>query len=164
MHIRGWRHRMDETRQILLTEFERVMGPLGMQIVELSVYKGKSGLNIRVVIYSEGGVTLNDCERATRIFNDILTILEPIDENNYTLQVSSPGIDRVFKDEKEYNIFTTRHVKIVVDESFQYGEGGVIRGVLKGLNGDSVLLVSHDDPEREISIPISSIKKTQLDG
>ena len=155
---------MDETRQILLTEFERVMDPLGIQIVKLSVYKGKSGLNIRVVIYREGGVTLDDCERATRIFNDILTILEPIDENNYTLQVSSPGIDRVFKDEKEYNIFTTAHVKIVVDESFRYGEGGVIRGVLKGLNGDSVVIVPHNDLERELTIPISSIKKTQLDG
>lgn len=155
---------MDDTRQILLKEFERVVEPLGIQIVELSVYAGKSGLNIQVIIYREGGVTLDDCERVTRIFNDMLTILEPIDENNYTLQVSSPGIDRVLKDEKEYNIFTTRHVKIVVDESFQYGEGGVIRGVLKGLHGDSVVLVPHNGLERELTIPISSIKKTQLDG
>jgi ribosome maturation factor RimP len=155
---------MDEIRRILLNEFERLMEPLGIHIVQLSVYRGKGGLNIRVVIYREGGVTLDDCERATRMFNDTLTILEPIDENNYTLQVSSPGIDRVFKDEKEYDIFIARHVKIIVDESYHYGEGGVIRGVLKGLVGDNVLLSPHQEPERELRIPIGSIKKTQLDG
>jgi ribosome maturation factor RimP len=155
---------MDDTRQILLTDFERVVDPLGMQIVQLSVYTGKNGLNIQVIINRKGGVTLDDCEKVTRIFNDILTIVEPIDENNYTLQVSSPGIDRVFKDKKEYNIFISAHVKIVVDESFQYGEGGVIRGVLKGMNGDSVMLIPHNEPNRELTIPISSIKKTQLDG
>ena len=109
---------MDEARQILISEFERVLDPLGIQIVQLSTYRAKNGLNIQVVIYKEGGVTLNDCERVTRIFNDILSILEPIDENNYTLQVSSPGIDRVFKDKKEYNIFTSAHVKIIVDEPY----------------------------------------------
>ena len=155
---------MDESRHILLEEFERVVHPLGIQIVQLSVHTGKSGLDIGVVIHKEGGVSLDDCERVTRIFNDILTILEPIDENNYTLQVSSPGIDRVFKDKKEFNIFASAHVKIVVDESFQYAKGGVIRGVLKGLKGDSVLLVPLNETNRELSIPISSIKKTQLDG
>jgi ribosome maturation factor RimP len=154
---------MDETHQILLNEFERVVEPLGIQIVQLSAYTGKSGMNIRVVIHRNGGVTLDDCERVTRIFNDILTILEPIDENNYTLQVSSPGIDRVFKDEKEYNIFASAHVKIVFDETSPYGEGGVIRGVLKGLKGDSVVLVPHNEPKRELSIPLNSIRKTQLD-
>lgn len=155
---------MDDTRQILLKEFERAVEPLGIQIVELSVYVGKSGLNIQVIIYREGGVTLDDCERVTRNYNDILNILKPIDENNYTLQVSSPGIDRVFKDEKEYNIFASRHVKIIVDEAFQHSEGGMIRGVLKGLDGDRVVLVPHSDTGGQLTIPIGSIRKTQLDG
>ena len=155
---------MDETRKVLVNEFERVLDPLGIQIVQLSVFKGKRSLNIQVVIHREGGVSLDDCEHVTRIFNDILTILEPIDENNYTLQVSSPGIDRVFKDEKEYNIFASAHVKIVVDESFQYAKGGVIRGVLGGLSGNKIKLFPHDEPGRELEIPISSIRKTQLDG
>jgi ribosome maturation factor RimP len=155
---------MDETRKILMDEFERVLDPLCMHIVQLSVYTGKRGLNIRVVIHKEGGVTLDDCEQVTRIFNDILTILEPIDENNYTLQVSSPGIDRVFKNEKEYDIFKSAHVKIIVDESVQYGEGGVIRGVLKGLKGGRVILLPEHKHDGELTIPLSSIKKTQLDG
>jgi ribosome maturation factor RimP len=155
---------MEDTRKILLDEFERVLDPLSIHIVQLSVYTGKRGLNIRVVIHREGGITLDDCEQVTRIFNDILTILEPIDENNYTLQVSSPGIDRVFRSEKEYNIFRSAHVKIIVDESFQNAEGGVIRGVLKELDGGCVILVPDTKPEKELSIPLSSIKKAQLDG
>jgi ribosome maturation factor RimP len=154
---------MDDTRHILLEEFERAVEPLGIQIVELSVYEGKSGLNIRVIIYREGGITLNDCERVTRIYNDILTILEPIDENNYTLEVSSPGIDRVFKDKKEYNIFASQHVKIIVDKTFQPSEGGVVRGILKGLDDDRVVLVPNSDPNGQLTIPIDSIRKTQLE-
>ena len=155
---------MNETRQILLDELERVVEPLGIQIVELSVYFGKNGLNIRAVVYREGGITINDCERVTRLYNDRLAILEPIDENNYTLEVSSPGIDRVFKDRKEYDIFVSRHVKIIVDKSFEGSEGGVLRGTLKGLEGDSVMIIPHIDPHGQISIPIDSIRKTQLDG
>ena len=155
---------MNETRRILLDELEQVVEPLGIQIVELSVYFGKNGLNIRTVVYREGGVTINDCERVTRLYNDRLAILEPIDENNYTLQVSSPGIDRIFKDQKEYNIFASRHVKIIVDESVEGSEGGVIRGILKGLEGDCVVIIPHGNPHGQTAIPIGSIRKAQLDG
>jgi ribosome maturation factor RimP len=155
---------LGEIRSILLEELERITEPLGMHVVELSVFRGKSGLNIRAVIYREGGVTLDDCERVTKLYNDRLTILEPIDENNYTLQVSSPGIYRVFKDIKEYTIFRSRHVKMVVDEPFEESDGGVLRGFLGDLKNDRVALVPDGDPGKTLSISLGSIRKIQLDG
>jgi len=154
---------MEEIHNTLLKELELVVEPLGIQVVELSVYHGKSGLNIRAVIFRGGGVTLGDCERVTRLYNDRLTILEPIDENNYTLQISSPGVDRIFKDRKEYNIFKSRHVKIMVDNRVEGSEGGVIRGVLEGLEDDRVKLLPDFDPDKPIKIPLESIRKTRLD-
>jgi ribosome maturation factor RimP len=155
---------MEELRSILLRELDLVVRPLGLQVVELSVYRGKSGLNIRAVVYREGGVTLDDCERVTRLFNDRLTILEPIDENNYTLQVSSPGIERVFKDLKEYDIFRSRYVKMVVDSSIEESEGGVIKGILEGLDHDHVKLRTDGKPEKLLRIPLESIRKVRLNG
>ena len=155
---------MEELRSILLRELELVVSPLGLQVVELSVYRGKSGINIRTVVYRGGGVTLDDCERVTRLYNDRLTILEPIDENNYTLQVSSPGIDRVFKDVKEYDIFRSRHVKMVVDPSIEGSEGGVIQGILEGLDNDQVQLRTDEEPQKLLRIPLDSVRKARLNG
>jgi ribosome maturation factor RimP len=155
---------MDEIRDVLLKELEGIADSLDLHVVELTVFAGKRGLNIRAVLYREGGTTIQDCERATRLFNDRITILEPIDENNYTLQVSSPGLDRVFKDVKEYNIFQSRHVKIILRSPIEGSEGNVIRGVLAGLEGERVTLETEGDPTKSISIPMNLIKKTQLDG
>ena len=154
----------EDTREILVRELECILEPLGMQLVELSVYAGKRGLNIRAVVYKHGGVTLEDCERVNRLYNDRITILEPIDENNYTLQVSSPGIDRVFKDKKEYTIFRMRHVTMVVDEEIDGSEGGVVRGVLEGLENDHVVLVPDGDENKRVRISLESVRKTRLDG
>jgi len=151
-------------RSILLRELELIVEPLGLKVVELSVHRGKSGLNIYAVVYREGGVTLGDCERVTRLYNDRLTILEPIDENNYTLQVSSPGTERVFKDVKEYDLFRSRHVTMVVDSSIEGSEGGVISGILEGLEKGHVILRTEGKAGTKIVIPMESVRKTRLSG
>jgi ribosome maturation factor RimP len=137
---------------------------LGVSVVELAVHWAKNGLNIRVVLDKEGGITIGDCERITRLYNDRLTILEPIEENNYTLQVTSPGIDRVFKDKKEYTIFKSRDVRIQLKGPMVGGESTTMRGKLEGLQDDTVILSTGSKPEQTVTIPLQNIRKTQLDG
>jgi ribosome maturation factor RimP len=155
---------MDTTEDILLDELTKITQPLGISVVELAVNWGKNGLNIRVIVEKASRITIGDCERITRLYNDRLTILESIEENNYTLQVTSPGIDRVFKDKAEYTIFKSRDVRIQLNRPIESGGKTTIRGKLEGLQDDIVLLSTGSKPKQTIMIPLNNIRKTQLDG
>ncbi len=79
---------------------ENIADPLGIEIVDVEWNDKQTALT--VYIETEGGVDLNSCEK----FHN--AIMEPIDELNptydkpYTLNVSSPGLDRPFKTERDF--------------------------------------------------------------
>ena len=69
---------------------------LGLEVLEVLYEKKFDGMNLTVVIDKEGGVSINDCEALHRAIDEPLDKLDPI-EGSYTLNVSSPGIDRPLK-------------------------------------------------------------------
>ncbi len=150
--------RLDAT---LLSELEKIIGPLNISVVELVTAGGRGGLQIKVVIDKGGGVSLNDCERVTKLFNERLSILSPIDIEDYTLEVSSPGTQRVFKNKKEYNLFKGRRVKITLDKSVEQTGTAVIDGILEGMEDGNVALTIGG---KTLSIPLDNIRKTKLNG
>lgn len=74
---------------------------LGLHVLEVTYEKRFDGMNLTVVIDKEGGVTIDDCERMHNAISDPLDELDPI-ENSYTLNVSSPGLDRPLKLDWDY--------------------------------------------------------------
>ena len=149
-------------QDILMKELIKLSEPMGVDIVELSAKRGKYGLNILVVIYKDGGVTIRDCEKLSQLYNDRLAILKPIEEENYTLQVSSPGLYREFKNKKEYSLFQTRKVKVIVKKPYaeQY-RSGIVEGILERIKDNTVIL---DIDGEKIAIPFTEISKTKLNG
>jgi len=153
---------MEYYKDILIGEAEKITKPQNVKIIELSANRTKGGLNIKLVIDKEGGVTIGDCERITKLLNDRLAILKPIDENNYYLQVSSPGLDRVFKDLKEYTQFRGRKVKVILSESLnEVYKDKVLKGILQGIKDQNVRL---EVDGSILEIPLKIITKTKLDG
>ncbi len=150
--------RLDAT---LLSELEKITGPLNISVVELITAGGRGGLQIKVVIDKGGGVSLNDCERVTRLFNERLSILSQIDIEDYTLEVSSPGTKRIFKNRKEYNLFKGRRVKVILEKPVEKGGPAVIHGILEGMKNDNIVLTVDGKP---FSIPLANIHKTKLNG
>ncbi len=73
----------------------------GLEVVEVLYEKKYSGMNLTIVIDKEDGVTIDDCEKLHRAIDAPLDELDPIDES-YILNVSSPGIDRPLKTERDY--------------------------------------------------------------
>ena len=148
--------------EILNDEFEKITRTLSLTVVELGVKRGPSGLNIIAVIDKEGGVTVSDCEKVTRLLNERISILHPEEIDNYTLQVSSPGTSRVFKDKKEYELFKSRDVRVVLLEPLDKKHiTTIIEGKLIGLKDDIVTL----EVEGELmKIPFKKIGKTKLNG
>lgn len=74
---------------------------MGLEVVEVTYKKCYDGMNLTVVIDKDGGVTIDDCERLHRAIDQPLDELDPID-CAYTLNVSSPGIDRPLTLPRDY--------------------------------------------------------------
>lgn len=73
----------------------------GLEVLEVLYEKKYDGMNLTVVIDKDGGVTIDDCEKLHRAIDAPLDELDPID-TAYILNVSSPGIDRPLKTERDF--------------------------------------------------------------
>ena len=81
----------------------------GLIPVEIEFVKENHRWFLRIFLYSrERDVTLDDCENVTRSLGDFMDELIPV---KYHLEVSSPGLERKFKSEKEFIIFKGRRIK-----------------------------------------------------
>jgi len=155
---------MEDIQKILFEEAAKISEPLRVTVVECSVKREKNGSSILVVIEKEGGVTVNDCERVSRLLGSRIEVLELGGLENYNLQVTSPGIDRALKDRREYNIFKSKKVKVVLRDPLEKKGGvqdNVLKGTLLGISDDIVKLERDDEV---VSIPLRSIRRTKLDG
>ncbi len=74
----------------------------GLELVEVEYAKKYGGMHLTVTIDKEGGVSLEDCERLHRAIDEPLDELDPTDGASYTLNVSSLGIDRPLKTERDF--------------------------------------------------------------
>ena len=74
----------------------------GVEILEVEYAKKSDGMNLTIFIDKEGGITLDDCERLHRLIDEPLDELDPTDGKPYTLNVSSPGLDRPLKNQKDF--------------------------------------------------------------
>lgn len=73
----------------------------GLEVIEVLYEKKCDGMNLTIVIDKEGGVTIDDCEKLHKAIDAPLDELDPI-KCAYTLNVSSPGIDRPLKLPRDY--------------------------------------------------------------
>ena len=82
---------------------EPIIKQLGYELVEVEYAKKQNGMNLTVFIDSAKGITLSDCETVHKAIDEPLDELDPTNNAPYTLNVSSCGLDRPFKTDKDYN-------------------------------------------------------------
>jgi ribosome maturation factor RimP len=144
-------------------QIERLLGPilasLGLALWELEFRKEGPRWMLRVFIdREEGGVTLNDCEAVSRDLSAALDV-EDVIPQAYTLEVSSPGLDRTLTKPEHFSRFIGSAVKI---KTFQPIEGQkVFHGTLKGMEGG---IVKMELPGGAVlDIPLGDISKASLE-
>lgn len=99
-----------------ITEYAKeVSEQEGVEILDIEIHPGGKGLTLRIFIDKEGGVTIKDCENFSRAIEAILDVEDPI-KSSYTLEISSPGIDRPLKEKKDFLRNIGRNVKITTKE------------------------------------------------
>ncbi|HLW73786.1 MAG TPA: ribosome maturation factor RimP [Gammaproteobacteria bacterium] len=124
-------------RETLLRLLETPVEALGYEVVELEFHpQGRGGL-LRIFIDREGGVTVDDCEKVSRQVSAVLDVEDPI-PGAYTLEVSSPGLDRPLRKETDFARFAGEKAKLELllprDGRKRY------TGTLKGCEAGEVLV------------------------
>lgn len=83
---------------------------LGLELVAVELSGGDTSI-VRIYIDTPNGITVDDCTRASRQFSAILDVEDPI-SNQYTLEVSSPGMDRPLAKALHFKAVVGQQVKI----------------------------------------------------
>ncbi len=104
-----------ELKDLIKKYAEEVSETEGVEVVDLEIHPGSKGLVVTVFIDKEGGVTVRDCEIFSRSLEAILDVEDPI-KGSYILEVSSPGLDRPLKDNKDFLKNLGRDIKITTKE------------------------------------------------
>lgn len=134
----------------IANEIEQLVLPItdanNLELVDVEYVKEGGEFFLRIYIDKEDGVSLNECELVTRELNPILDEKDPI-KDNYYLEVSSPGLDRPLKKDKDFVRYQGRDVEIKLYK--QMNGSKIHEGELVGLTEDKNIKVIIDNKEVE---------------
>jgi ribosome maturation factor RimP len=150
---------------------ERVARSHGLEIFDVQLRREPIGMVLRVVIdrpatgaieAPEDSVGIEDCQRVSQDLSALLDVedefgQQELDET-YTLEVSSPGLDRPLRHEADYRRFEGRLAKIVTLEPI--GRQSAFAGRIKAVEDGSVLL---EEGRKTHRVPLAKIKRAHLD-
>ena len=135
---------------------EPAVEALGYELVGIEfVARGHHGL-LRLYIDNEDGITLDDCEKVSHQVSGVLDVEDPI-PGQYSLEVSSPGLDRPLFKAAHYERFAGHEVKLQsnapVDGRRRF------KGILQGIRDNEVVI---EVDGKEVRLPLESIEKARL--
>ncbi len=125
---------------------------MDIELVDIEFRREGHGWVLRLFIDRPGGVTLDDCTRVSREVSSYLEVEDPI-EHAYHLEVSSPGLERPLKKEKDFIRFSGRMARIKLRE--KRNDQRVFIGRLQGMNNGEVLLDVDGRTERFLPADIA---------
>lgn len=108
-----------------------------MELVDVEFVKEGPYRYLRVTIDNEQGISLDDCAEVSRYLNTKLDKLDPIEEQ-YFLEVTSPGVERVLKKDTEFKKYAGSQVQLKLYQPYEGQK--VFSGVLVGLEDDNVVI------------------------
>ena len=146
----------EKIRQLI----EPVIESEGLEIIDLECLKMKFRWLVRIFIDKEGGVTIDDCSEISKQVGDILDVYDVL-PGSYTLEVSSPGLDRPLSRDKDFIKYRGSIVRIKTAEKIDGVKNfhGKLNGYLDE-NGAKILIV--DVSGKIYRIPRDMVVKAHL--
>lgn len=135
---------------------ERVAGSLGLEVVDVEWKVGRQRF-LRVYIDKPEGISHGDCQAVSEQLSVILDVEELIPGGSYTLEISSPGLDRKLLQPADYERFVGRLARIHLDEPVENKK--FFEGRLAGFADGRVQL---DVNGRIVALPFGGIRKANL--
>jgi ribosome maturation factor RimP len=139
---------------------EPVLGDLGFRLVRVTI-SGHNGTTVQIMAERpDGTITVEDCADISRQLSPLLDAHDPI-TSRYSLEISSPGIDRPLARVSDFAAWAGHEAKVEMKELVAGRKR--FRGTLKGLAGDAVRLeVPADQGGPEVSLPVGLIAEARL--
>ena len=134
-----------------------ILDEFHFELVDVEYVKEGGTWYLRAYIDKEGGITVNDCEDVSRKMNEILDREDYID-GSYIFEVSSPGLGRPLKKEKDYIRSMGKRLEIRTYRPINHEKE--FYGVLKAYDADSVTIVT--DEEKEMTFTKAEIALIRL--
>jgi ribosome maturation factor RimP len=140
---------------------EPVLADLGFRLVRV-VVSGRNGATVQIMAERpEGTITVEECAEISRRLSPVLDVRDPM-KGQYTLEVSSPGIDRPLVRPSDFDAWAGYEAKIEMKELISGRKR--FRGVLEGIEGEEVRIeVELDQLGRQvIGLPVGLIGEARL--
>jgi ribosome maturation factor RimP len=143
-------------RERLIALIEPLVERLGYELVELEFSAGRTQAVVRIFIDKPEGVGLDDCERVSRETSALLDVEDPI-PTAYTLEVSSPGFDRVLRKQTHFGRFVGSRVFVELKAPREGRRR--YTGTLLSVDGTGIAL---EVDRQKVEVPFAEIGKARL--
>ena len=140
----------------LIALIEPVLAQLGYELVELEYAAGRTSAVVRIFIDQPAGISVDDCERVSRDVAALLDVDDPI-PTAYTLEVSSPGFDRVLRTPGHFERFVGERIYV----ELRAPRAGRKRytGILKTVSAAGIEM---EVDKQTVEVPFGEIAKARL--
>jgi ribosome maturation factor RimP len=137
---------------------ERVGADTGLEIVDVQLLGGGGSRMLRIFIDKPEGVTHADCERISQHVGTILDVEDVIPGGRYTLEVSSPGLERKLARPREFERFVGHKVKVVLRQPVENQRHwvGALRNFAEGI------ITLEPSPGKSIQFPLELVERANL--
>jgi len=138
---------IEEIQQLV----QKIVDSEGMELVDVEFKSGRSRNLLRIFIDKKGGVTLDDCENISRQLGAVLDVKDLM-KNAYVLEISSPGLDRPLRTDRDYERALGKTLRVSVRD---------IDGVSQQIIG-RLLEVADEAINLDVEGKLTSIPRNQI--
>ncbi len=137
---------------------DRVAVRAGMEIVDVQFLGGGGNRVLRIFIDKPAGVTHADCEFISQNVGTILDVQDVVPGGSYTLEVSSPGVERKLSKPQEFERFSGQRIKVVLRQAVegQRHWAGLLKGFAEGI------ITLEPSPGKSVRFPLEQVEKANL--
>jgi ribosome maturation factor RimP len=153
--------KMATYREEIIGLIEPVIESEGLELVELECLRMKTRWLVRIFIDREGGATLDDCTAISHQVGDLLNVHD-LPPGPYTLEVSSPGVDRPLTRDKDFEKYRGQKVRIRTREPID-GSRNFLGTLIEIAAGDGRKSITVDVDGRSVDIDRDNIQKANLE-
>ncbi len=136
----------------------RVAQSEGLELVEVEVKGGGAHRFVRISIDKPDGVTHGDCELVSQQVGTILDVEDVVPGGRYTLEVSSPGVERKLRKAADYERFQGKKAVLTLRDAVEGRRNW--EGILVGFENGVIALEAQ--PGKFISVPFDGVQKAHL--
>ena len=148
-------------RERIIDLVEPVVESEGMELVDVECLRMKTRWLVRIFIDKEKGVTVDDCSDVSRQAGDLLDVHD-IPPGPYTLEVSSPGLDRPLVRDRDFEKYRGSTVRVRLKEKLDGAQN--LRGTLTDYrDGDGGKTIVLSVEGRDLSIPREMVSRARLE-